>query len=348
MPSEYFTIADEIEKANFNRPHVVILGAGASLAALPKGDRNGRRLPVIKNFVDVLGLASLLAENGVAAPYDDFEGLYSDIAQDVSKAELRTAIEQRVHDYFAGLQLPDTPTLYDHLILSLRPKDFIATFNWDPFLWLAGTCNYKFGGVPTLLFLHGNVAIGYCGDCQVVRRRGGNCRCGKLVSPSPLLYPIKHKNYQSDLAIAEDWRALKSALKAAWTVTFFGYGAPKTDVEAIQLLKDGWGRVETRNLEQTEIIDIRSEDDLLNTWNPFIHTHHYTIRRSFYDSNIAKHPRRSCEALWQRLMENQHFEGSTFPTAASFSELYRWLETRVQAEKESTQADEADRHSTEG
>jgi len=34
-------------------PHVFILGAGASVAACPDGDRNGRRLPVMANFVEV-------------------------------------------------------------------------------------------------------------------------------------------------------------------------------------------------------------------------------------------------------------------------------------------------------
>jgi hypothetical protein len=32
------------------------------------------------------------------------------------------------------LELPDHPTVYDHLLLSLRKKDAIFTFNWDPFL----------------------------------------------------------------------------------------------------------------------------------------------------------------------------------------------------------------------
>jgi len=38
------------------RPHIVILDAGASLAALPHGDRNGRKLPVMDNFMETLGL----------------------------------------------------------------------------------------------------------------------------------------------------------------------------------------------------------------------------------------------------------------------------------------------------
>ena len=333
MPSDVFSVQEEITTLNVERPHVVILGAGASLAAFQNGDRNGRRLPVIKNFVDVLGLTDLLVDHGLNPPFDDFESLYSDIALDASKATLRQEIERRVYDYFAALELPDTPTLYDHLILSLRPKDVIATFNWDPFLWQAAARNFKFGKVPTLLFLHGNVAIGYCPHCKVVLRRGQHCNtCGRVVVPSPLLYPIKQKNYQSDPAIANHWKRLEAALKSAWTITLFGYGAPKTDVEAIKLMKTAWGDKEARNLEETEIIDIRSEDDLTSVWSPFIHSHHYSISKSFYDSYMAKHPRRSGEALWQCLMEARFIEGADFPKDKDFDSLYDWLKPKIEAE----------------
>ncbi|MBV9658087.1 MAG: hypothetical protein JO295_08245 [Verrucomicrobia bacterium] len=333
MSSHLFTVQDEIKTAKFGRPHVVILGAGASLAAFPNGDRNGHRLPLIKNFVEVVGLTALLAQNNVNPPYDNFEGIYSDIAIDPDKAALRSDIEQRVYDYFAALELPDTPTLYDHLILSLRPKDVIATFNWDPFLWQAAARNYHFGKVPCLLFLHGNIAIGYCPDCKVMLGRHQHCsRCGQPVAASPLLYPVKQKNYQSDPAIAGHWRTLVRALEKAWTITFFGYGAPSTDVEAVKLLKNAWGDVEKRNLEEIEIIDIRTEEDLLATWEPFIHTHHYKIGTSFYDSYIGRHPRRSCEALWARLMECLFPEGTNIPANADFDELYDWFQPRIDAE----------------
>ena len=39
-----------------------------------------------------------------------------------------------IHDYFHSLRIPPTPTLYDHLLLALRKKDVVATFNWDPLL----------------------------------------------------------------------------------------------------------------------------------------------------------------------------------------------------------------------
>jgi hypothetical protein len=231
------------------------------------------------------------------------------------------------------LQLPESPTLYDHLVLSLRPKDVIASFNWDPFLWQAAARNHNFGGVPCLLFLHGNVATGYCPDCKIVLARDQRCtRCGKRLVASPLLYPVKQKDYQSDAAIAGHWRTLERALKAAWVVTFFGYGAPKTDVEAIALLKAGWGDVNDRKLEQTEIIDIRSEHDLIATWKPFIHTHHYTITASFYDSYMGKHPRRSGEALRAQLMDCRFIEGITIPRTADFDGLYEWFRPRVDSE----------------
>ena len=103
--------ADEINSLQMQRPHLVILGAGASLAALPTGDRNGRKLPVMKTFTDIVGLSTLLKDSGIPEPYDDFEAIYSDIAVDPNRSQLKEEIESRVHTYFASLELPDKPTL---------------------------------------------------------------------------------------------------------------------------------------------------------------------------------------------------------------------------------------------
>ena len=334
MKLRRLTVEGGISTDEIQRPHVVILGAGASLAAFPKGDRNGRGLPVMKNFVQVLGLEKALKKASIKPPFDDFEAIYSDIAANPAMCKLQKEIEETVHAYFSSLALPDEPTVYDHLVLSLRPKDVIATFNWDPFLWQAAARNYRFAGSPSLLFLHGNVAIGYCPKCKVVLERGQKChRCGRELDDSPLLYPVKKKNYQTDAAIAGHWRNLHRAMENAFVITFFGYGAPKTDVEAVSLLKKSWGAVSKRNLEETEIIDIRDENDLTSTWSAFIHTHHYQIQRNFYDSIIAKHPRRSCEATWSRLMECQFLSDSTFPTKASFDELYTLLKPKISEER---------------
>lgn len=164
MLSDY-TEEYEVKNSSFGRPHVVLLGAGASYAALPEGDRNGRKLPLLKDFVDVIGLREQMRDAGVSEPFDDFEAIYSKIALDPTLGDLTKSIDSAVYSYFESLELPSEPTLYDHLVLSLRPKDVIATFNWDPFLWNACHRNRRFADSPTILFLHGSVATGRCDHC---------------------------------------------------------------------------------------------------------------------------------------------------------------------------------------
>jgi len=53
-------------------------------------------------------------------------------------------------------------------------------------------------------------------------------------------------------------------------LTIFGYSAPKSDVEAIELMKGAWGDKYKRNLEQIEIIDVKEEAELSNTWDDSI------------------------------------------------------------------------------
>jgi hypothetical protein len=79
--------------------------------------------------------------------------------------------------------------------------------------------------------------------------------CGKPFTPSKLLFPVEKKNYQDDPFIAREWEAIRAYLEACFVLTIFGYSAPTTDVEAMQLLKDGWGPVSDRNMEQTEMIN---------------------------------------------------------------------------------------------
>ena len=61
------TVEDEQNNVFVERPHLVVLGAGASRAAFPDGDKNGKRLPLMADFgrytrssfvVDLLGRQS--------------------------------------------------------------------------------------------------------------------------------------------------------------------------------------------------------------------------------------------------------------------------------------------------
>ncbi len=326
---------EETNSLFMERPHVVLLGAGASYAALPNGDKNGKKLPLMANFVETLELDGLLYQYGIKPPYNDFEAIYSDIAINDDLSELRVRLENIIEDYFSSLELPAYPTLYDHLVLSLRPKDVIATFNWDPFLTQAVIRNLNFiKKPPIILFLHGNVTYRYCSNCKVGLPNQFFCnKCGDELKKAPLLYPVKEKDYQGHPVIKSHWDGFREFLKSAWVFTIFGYSAPKTDVEAVELMKNAWGDVNSRELEQTEIIDIRNKDELVQTWSPFIHTHHYDIRTSFYESYIAKFPRRSGEALWAQLMECKWLDPTPFPKEEkSFENLYKYLKEKINKE----------------
>ena len=101
-----------------HRPHVVILGAGASVAAFPDGDGNGKKLPVINNLIEILGINELLEKYSIDAAGKDFEELYSDLVVEGKENEAIKEIDRQVREYFGSLSLPDRPTLYDQLILS--------------------------------------------------------------------------------------------------------------------------------------------------------------------------------------------------------------------------------------
>lgn len=325
-----------VQEPFMGRPHLVVLGAGATMAAFPDGDRNGRKLPLMHNVVEVCGLQSILDKHNINYVGNDFEAFFSALFVDGQAPEAVQDIEQAIFSYFATMELPDEPTLYDHLVLSLRPKDVIATFNWDPFLVRAIARNASFAEMPNVLFLHGNVGIGHCMRHRPasIGNRGRWChQCHEPLDDSKLLYPVGQKDYNADPFIKLTWDLVQRALSDAFLVTFFGYSAPKTDVEAIRLFKAGWGSPEKRSMEEVELIDIKDEETTYATWKPFIHTHHYTYASSFYDSLITHHPRRSCDAMFRQNLDAEFIGANPLPQAASWSELYAWLRPLLEDEQ---------------
>ena len=76
MNEDISSIEKEIANTSMGgHPHVVILGAGASLAAFPNGDKNGRQLPLMNNLVEVVGLRSLLDSWDIDHGETDFEAM---------------------------------------------------------------------------------------------------------------------------------------------------------------------------------------------------------------------------------------------------------------------------------
>ena len=62
-----------------NRPHVVILGAGASCAAIPNGDKNGKRISAMSGFIDKLGLTNIISKVKINTASDNLEDIYMEL-----------------------------------------------------------------------------------------------------------------------------------------------------------------------------------------------------------------------------------------------------------------------------
>ena len=290
-----------------NRPHVVILGAGASCATIPNGDKNGRKIPAMKGFIEAFGLEKILEKVTINTTSDNLEDIYMELerrsANEPICAEVQSELNDAIRKGMNSYCLPDTPTIYDFLILSLRRKDLIATFNWDPFLVQAYKRVARYtNNLPNITFLHGNVAVGFCEQDKILGNAGEKCSYGHALKSMQLLYPVANKDYTSDAGIAASWRELNKALKIAYMITIFGYSAPKSDVQAIEMMKKAWGPVDNREYEQIEVINIGDEETVIKSWDAFIHTHHYDYCTSFFDSSLAKYPRRTCDTIFDNTL----------------------------------------------
>jgi hypothetical protein len=285
--------------------------------------------------MNIVGLSDALDTVGVPYEGGDFEQMYSSIASNPKHKELTSFVECRVSEYFSTLKLPDIPTIYDYLVLSLRPKDGIATFNWDPFLWQACQRNHLKAPLPKLFFLHGCAVVGYCEKDKEQGLIGHSCKkCGQLYKPTRLLYPVEQKDYTSDPYISSQWVSIRAVLGSAFLLTLFGYGAPKSDMAAVELMSKAWGAPEDRPMEEIEIIDIKSDQELAGRWARFIHTHHYSVCSDYFTSILANYPRRSVEAYWQSLVEARFPEENPVPKCESLDELGEWFEPLIKYERQ--------------
>jgi hypothetical protein len=312
-------------------PHVVILGAGASRACCPNGDKSGNKLPLMTDLVETVGIEKIVREAG----YDhtgNFEVIYNKI-HGAGLSAVLNELDAMTRAYFAHLALPETPTLYDYLLLSLRPKDLIVTFNWDPLLPQAYKRWRHLGAVlPEIAFLHGNVDIGIDHDNKVSGFLSDEPYPGRKLVQTSLLYPVEQKDYSADLFIADQWRRATDYLSEAYFATIYGYSAPTTDVEARSLLLTAWRQNPTLELAEIDIIDIRDPEEVKASWSDFIVKTHGGASQSFEYNILLKHPRRSCEAFAFATLQQDPWREDPFPKAHSLKELEDWIKPLVDEE----------------
>ena len=310
---------------------MVILGAGASRATCPHGDKNGKTLPLMMDLVDCLDLKSKLKEWNVN-PNQNFEDIFSNLYEK-KEFEKTRELENHISTYLKKLRLPERPTIYDHLVLSLRDKDFIASFNWDPLLLHAYSRNSNRGiKLPRLAFLHGNVMMGFCERHKRTNYLSKVCeQCKNPLKPVSLLYPIKNKNYSDSQVIKIIWERLARHLDKAFMLTIFGYSGPKTDIEANDIIKKHW--MPKRFFDDTTFITNQDENQTYNHWKSFVNSHHFQIYDDFYKSELANYPRRTFENSLENNHNARFTEENPIPLKLNFPKLWEWYGQFTKAEK---------------
>ena len=288
--------------------HLVVLGAGATCAAFPYGDREGNRpVPAMNNFMEKTGLIEKFPNNiEEIKQHNNLEELYSLWHEDSSKKQLCEKLENEIYSYFSKLNALEYLNLYDVLLLSLTNRDVIATFNWDPFL----SQSYKkissrfTHDLPRIIFLHGNVSMGYCPDCKIIGYREDVCeKCKKPLVKLNLLYPTKEKNYTDNIYIKSAWEEFSMCIQHASLITFFGYSAPPSDEGAMERMTKAFKRDRLSSLKQIQIINIDDETLLRERYSSFTDKYnHVNVVKSFYDSFMALYPHRSADYIFSSTM----------------------------------------------
>ena len=332
--SSLLTREDLVKSPHRSEPHVVILGAGASKAAFCNGDAKGRLVPLMNELPEVLGDTWPDLVEGANLTGSGFESQFTQLRKNGTQSGGLDKIEAMLLDYFSSLALPDDPTIYDYLVLGLRQKDVIATFNWDPFLLLAHARNRTISGLPEIRFLHGCVRYASCAVHDVLGQPGERCPiCRGALVESAIMFPHGDKDYARDGIVARDWAFVSDRLKSAFHLTIFGYSGPATDYQAKQLLLDGWKRTPMRRFCHVEIIDVGDASELRRNWESFIPFHHDMVVRSFWDSTIARWPRRTAEYKTAASLYGTASEAIGPIRTKTLGELQEWHAEIADAEK---------------
>ncbi len=192
--------------------------------------------------------------------------------------------------------------------------------------------------MPDIVFLHGNVAIGLCRKHENVgsMEYNSSCRtCYKLFEPSRLLYPVKHKDYETDDFINNQWKNLQRYIKKAYMITIFGYSAPVTDVAAKSLMQKAWQKNSLQNFAGIDIVDIKTKSELRKTWESFP-SHSFSTNKRIEETYLFNHPRRSCEAFQMATLQQNPWPDNKYPRFKTLNELQDWI-TPLAAEEKADQ-----------
>ena len=295
--------------------HLVILGAGSTIATIPNGDKNEEFSYTLANLLNDRCFTSFVKKaQAKGFQTSDVEDLCNQLYKE--DKPLYDEFESLVHTKYASLELPDEFTILDRLVLSLTPNDAIVSFNWDDLVIQAYQRMSKYVPEemrPILAFPHGNAQAVYNNKHYTSKRIVTNTSW----FDSPLNMPVNEIDYKSDIFIGSQWKILDFYIRNAQMITFFGYRGPSSDEQDLQHLDGLFAKNEI--CDKIEIID----KDLESAMKVATRLERFKMQSNwlypcadFWHSTIAKHPRRTLSAIG-----NWNYSTKTFAKIESLAEF---------------------------
>lgn len=307
--------------------HLVILGAGSTIATIPKGDKNGEFSYTLDNLLNDKCFASFV-EKVQALDYqiDDVEALCNQLYKE--NRPLYDEFESLVRKKYASLELPDGFTILDRLVLSLTPNDAIISFNWDDLVIQAYQRMSEYVPeemLPILAFPHGNAQAVYDNKHYTSKR----IVTSTSLFDSPLNMPVDEIDYKSDVFINSQWHILDFFMRNAQMVTFFGYRGPDLDEQDLKHLDELFAKNEI--CDKIEIIDKDQESavEVAKRLERFKMQPNWLYPcADFWHSTIAKYPRRTLSVL-----DNWNYSVRTSAKEESLAEFLKHIGPLIEEEQ---------------
>jgi hypothetical protein len=99
-------------------------------------------------------------------------------------------------------------------------------------------------------------------------------------------------------------------------------------------MHSAWDTNQTHELAEIEIVDLKSSEEVRQTWADFIVRQHYGVSDQIQHTWLFRHPRRSCEALAAATLQNSPLPNNPYPTFSSIQELQEWVSPLIAEEIE--------------
>ena len=306
--------------------HLVILGAGSTIATIPNGDKNGEESYTLANLLKDKTFTSFLEKVQRNFSTNDVEDLCKQLYKE--DRPLYYEFESLVRKKYARLELPEEFTILDRLVLSLTSNDAIVSFNWDDLVIQAYQRMRDYVPeemLPILAFPHGNAQTVYNNKHYTSKRI--------VTSPgwfdSPLNMPVDEIDYKSDVFINSQWHILDFFMRNAQMITFFGYRGPDSDEQDLKHLDELFAKNEI--CDKIEIIDKDQESavEVAKRLERFKMQPNWLYPcADFWHSTIAKYPRRTLSVL-----DNWNYSVRTSAKEESLAEFLKHIGPLIEEEQ---------------